>query len=1090
MRLIAVRVVRVMLLRLGCRRVPLAVSRRIALSVFNQVEVRLMSCRRRSYIMAFAAPVLVTVVAPMVRAQDAPRASRAPRDVALASVDPALFKGLRYRMVGPNRGGRVTAVTGVAAQPHTFYMGVASGGVWKTTDAGQNWNPISDGKIPVGSIGAIEVAPSDPNIVYVGTGSDGVRSNVSIGRGVYRSSDGGQTWSFVGLREVGQIGALRVHPTNPDIVFVSATGNPFRRNVERGVFRTRDGGRTWEKVLFLSDSTGASDVELQPGNPNVVYAVMWRGERKPWTIISGAREGGVYKSVDGGDHWTRLTAGLPNELIGKGNIAVTAANPDRLYLLYEAKPGGGLYRSDDAGATWSLVNGNPALVQRPFYYTTLAADPTNADVVYAGAEGFFKSTDGGKTLRSFPTPHGDNHEMWISPRDGNLMIQSNDGGANVSLNGGRTWSTQYNQPTSEIYQVYIDSQVPYRLYGAQQDNSTLIVPSLPLNSGQAEEWRSGPGCETGPIMPHPTNPDTVYGSCKGQYSRMSLKTGQEKQYWVGAQSLYGNVPADLMLRFQRVSPMEISPWDGRTLYYGSQHVHRTRDEGVTWERISPDLTANDPKLRNAISGEPITRDMTGEEVYPTLYAIRESPVQRGVIWAGANDGPFHVSRDNGATWTNVTPKDLPPGGRVAMIDPSPHRAGTAYYAVYRYLLGDFQPYVYRTDDFGRSWTRLTTGSNGIPDDVPTRVVREDPDRPGLLYAGTEFGMYVSFDDGAHWQSFQLNLPVVPINDIKVFRKDLVIATQGRSFWIVDNLTPLHQASATVASAPLTLFKPRDAQRLRYAAGGGFGRGRGAAAPQYPPAGATIDFYRSSAAGPVTLEILDETGRVVRTVSSEGEGGAAGAADPMMANREEEDEGPRRARAPARLPLEQGLNRFVWDLGLPGPRDGTTGRAGSGGPMALPGRYTVRVTAGGVTQSQPLLLRQDPRVERDGVTLADLRAQHEHNLRVRDLVSDVNRAVARLRDARARLRTASGASADTLARVRALEAKLLTPPIRYSKPELQAHITYLYGMTTGADQKVGRDARERYAMLRRDLDAVVAEINQLLGNDRLSAEAMR
>jgi photosystem II stability/assembly factor-like uncharacterized protein len=817
----------------------------------------------------------------------------------------------------------------------------------------------------------------------------------------------------------------------------------------------------------------------------VLFAVMWRGQRKPWTIISGAREGGIYKSIDAGDHWTKLTSGLPNELVGKGNIAVTPANPNRLYLLYEAKPGAGLYRSDDAGETWTLVNSQASLITRPFYYTTLAADPTNADVVYGGAEGFFKSIDGGKTFRNFPTPHGDNHDMWINPRNDSIMIQANDGGANVSLNGGRSWSTQYNQPTAEIYQVYTDSQVPYRLYGAQQDNTTVIAPSLPLNSGQAEEWRTGPGCETGPIMPHPTNPDTVYGSCKGQFSRMSLRTGQEKQYWVGAQSLYGNVPADLIYRFQRVSPMEISPWDPRTIYYGSQFVHRTRDEGVTWEKISPDLTANDPKLRNAISGEPITRDMTGEEVYPTLYSIRESPVQRGVIWTGSNDGPFYVTRDNGVTWTNVTPKDLPPGGRVAMIEPSPRRAGSAYYAVYRYLLGDFQPYIYKTDDFGKTWTRLTTGSNGIPNDNPTRVVREDPDRAGLLYAGTEFGMYVSFDDGGHWQSFQLNMPVVPINDIKVFRKDLLVATQGRSFWIVDDLTPLHQVTAQVAAAPLTLFKPRDAYRIRYQGGGGFGRGRGPAAPQYPAPGAVIDFYLGQSAGsPVTLDVLDETGKHVQSFSSE----AAAAATPVAGGEDEED-APRRARPAPRVPKEQGLNRFTWDLSYPGPRDGT-GRVAGGGPTAVPGRYQIRLTANGVSQTQPLVVREDPRVAKDGVTLADLRDQFDHNVRVRDLVSDVNRAVARVREADMRLRGASGAAADTLEKVRAIEAKLVTPPIRYSTPALQAHITYLYSMTNQADQRVGRDAKERYTVLRRELDGVVSQINQLLGADRTSAEALR
>jgi photosystem II stability/assembly factor-like uncharacterized protein len=1035
-----------------------------------------------------------------------------------AQVDPSLFKGLRYRMVGPNRGGRSTAVTGVASQPNSFYMGVASGGVWKTTDYGANWFPISDGKIPVGSIGAIEVAPSDANIVYVGTGSDDIRSNVSIGRGVYKSTDAGLSWSYVGLRDVGQIGAVRVHPSNPDVVYVSATGNPFKPTPDRGVYRTRDGGRTWEKVLFLSDSTGASDVEFQPGNPDVVFAVMWRGERKPWTIISGAREGGVYKSTDGGDHWTRLTSVLPNELIGKGNIAVTAANPNRLYLLYEAKPGGGLYRSDDAGATWSLVNSTPAIIQRPFYYTTIGADPTNADVVYVGAEGFWRSADGGKTLRTFPTPHGDNHDIWINPRDGNLMIQANDGGANVSLNGGRTWSTQYNQPTAELYQVYLDNQIPYRLYGAQQDNSTVIVPSLPLNSGQADEWRSGPGCETGPIFPHPTNPDTVYGSCKGQYSRMYLRSGQEKQYWVGAQSLYGNVGSDLVFRFQRVSPMEMSPWDSRTIYYGSQFVHRTRDEGVTWEKISPDLTAYEPRLRSAVSGEPITRDMTGEEVYSTLYSIRESPVQRGVIWTGANDGPFHVSRDNGVTWTNITPKDLPPGGRVAMIDPSPHRAGSAYYAVYRYLLGDFQPYIYKTDDFGKSWKRLTTGTNGIANDNPTRVVREDPDRAGLLYAGTEFGMFISFDDGGRWLPLQLNFPVVPINDIKVFRKDLVIATQGRSFWIMDNLTPLHQAGAEVVNATrgnrvaamptmeisdkttiykltTTLFKPRDAYRMRYQGGGGFGRGRGPAAPQYPQPGAMIDYFLGAApSGPVTLTVLDSAGKTVRTLTSEGPpgrargdstvaGGMPGAGVAAAAVEEEGEGGFQRVHPTPRLTTDVGLNRYVWDLTYPGPRDGRTGQPGGNGPMAVPGRYTLRLDVAGQTLTQPLVVREDPRVAKDGVTLADLRDQFDHAVRARDLVSDANRAAVRLRDARTRLKDATGSAADTLQRLAALEAKLVTPPIRYSTPGLQAHIAYLYGMTNQADQRVGRDAKERYQVLRRELDGVIAQLNQLLGPDR-------
>jgi photosystem II stability/assembly factor-like uncharacterized protein len=960
---------------------------------------------------------------------------------------------------------------------------VASGGVWKTTDAGDNWFPITDRHFEVASIGAISVYDGDPNIVYVGTGSDGLRSNVSTGRGVYRSNDAGQTWSFVGLRDVGQIGALRIHPSNPDIVFVSATGNLFRNNSERGVFRTADGGRTWKKVLYVSDSTGASDVELQPGNPDVVFAVLTRSERKPWTIISGAREGGVFKSTNGGESWTKLTGGLPNELVGKGNIGVTPANPSRLYLLYEAKPGGGMYRSDDAGLTWTQTSAMPNLITRPFYYTTLTADPTNADVVYAGAEGFFKSTDGGRTFRGFPTPHGDNHDLWINPRDANLMVQANDGGANVSLNGGRTWSTQYNQPTAEIYQVYLDNQFPYRLYGAQQDNSTLILPSLPLTSGQGEEWRAGPGCETGPIMPHPTNPDTVYGSCKGQYSRMSLRTGNEKQYWVGAQSLYGNPGKDLLLRFQRVSPMEISPHNPRVLYYGSQYVHRTRDEGVTWERISPDLTWNPPERQQKSSGEPITLDVTGEEYYSTLYAIEESPREAGVIWTGANDGPFHVTRDNGRTWTNVTPRDMPRGCRVATIDPSPHRRGSAYYASYCYLLGDFAPYAYRTDDYGRSWTKIT---NGIPADYPVRALREDVYQPGLLYAGTEFGMFISFDNGARWQRFQNNLPVVPINDIKVHRKDLVIATQGRGFWIMDNLTPLHDRTA--AGAALTgsrllasnvkahLFAPRDAYRLRY----GGGRGRlGVAGPEYPAAGAQIDFWLPSVpAGDVRLEIVDSAGTVIRSFSSEAPQRpqqADGPRDP------DEDMRPGGGGGGARLTKNAGLNRFTWDLRLPGPWNAATrGAAPGGGPTALPGKYTARLTLGDFSVVRPFVVNIDPRNASDGVRLVDLKEQYEVGMRVRDMVSEVNQLVARVRETKRRLANATGAAADTLRVVTEIEQKLVTPPVRYSKPELQAHITYLYSLTNQADQKLGRDVIERYAVLRKELDALKGQASAIPG----------
>ncbi len=1012
----------------------------------------------------FQKPLLTFVTLLLVSTiQGQTGASRPPM---MTSVDPSFFGGLRYRLVGPSRGGRVTTVTGVPAQPKTFYMGVASGGVFRTIDGGASWIPITDGKVPLGSTGSIAVADSDPNVIYLGTGSDGARSNVSTGRGVYKTTDGGQTWSFAGLYDAGQIGALRIHPTNPNIVWVSAGGDIFKPNSERGVFKTTDGGKTWRKVLFLSDQLGGMDVELQPGNPNVIYAWMSRLERKPWTIISGAREGGFYKSTDGGEHFTKIMTGLPNELIGKGNLAVTAAKPNRIYLLVEAKPGGGLYRSDDAGQTWTAMNPQPRnvgaqMIQRPFYYVTLGADPTNADVVYAGAESFFKSTDGGKTFSVMRPPHGDHHDIWINPKDGNTMIQANDGGANVSYDGGRTWSSQMNQPSAEIYGVWVDNQFPYKLYGAQQDNTTLIISSQ-ANPYSGEDWRAGPGCETGPIMPHPRDPNIVYGSCKGQYGVMNLRVGQEKSYWVGAQSLYGNPASDLILRFQRVSPMATSPHDPDVLYYGSQHVHRTRDKGVTWEKISPDLTAK-PECCQGISGEPITRDITGEEFYSTLYAITESPLEKGVIWTGANDGPFHVTRNNGKTWTNITPPDLPNGGRVQFIEASPHRKGSAYFAVFRYLLGDYAPYIYRTDDYGKTWTRLTDGKNGIPADTPTRVVREDPDREGLLYAGTEFGMFVSFDNGAHWQPFQLNLPNVPVTDIKVHNKDLIVSTQGRAFWILDNISSLHQLSPQIASSDVHLFDARDGYRTRVAAAN---------------LGPAIEYYLpANIPGVVTIEFADAKGAVLNSynsaVTSTGREGRPGAGMPGSGGVTADPDDPdapssRRGGAPPpRVTQNAGLNRVVWDVRN---KDGVT---------LPPGQYQVRVKVGDRTFTRNFHVLIDPRIAADGVTVADLQEQYEHNVRMRALVNDMNRLVTRVREAQ-RNSNATAGNGESTARLNALAAKLMTEPVRYGKPGLQAHITYLAGMTANVDQKIGRDAIERYAVLKKELEAVRLEVDGLLG----------
>ncbi|HEY6216816.1 MAG TPA: hypothetical protein VIW74_09110, partial [Pyrinomonadaceae bacterium] len=639
-----------------------------------------------------------------------------------------------------------------------------------------------------------------------------------------------------------------------------------------------------------------------------------------------------------------------------------------------------------------------------------------------------------------------------------IMIQSNDGGANISSDGGKTWSSQMNQPTAEIYGVWVDNQFPYKLYGAQQDNTTLIISSQAEPFSTAD-WRTGPGCETGPIMPHPANPDIVYGSCKGQYGVMNLKTGQEKNYWIGAQSLYGNAASDLIYRMQRVSPMATSPHDPDVLYYGSQYLHRTRDKGVTWERISPDLTAH-PDCCQGASGEPITRDITGEEFYSTLYAIAESPLEKGVIWTGSNDGPFYVTRDNGKNWTNVTPKDLPPGGRVQYIEASPHRKGSAYYAVYRWLLGDYKPYIYLTNDYGRTWTRLTNGKNGIPEDWPTRVVREDPDREGLLYAGTEFGMFISFDNGGHWQSFQLNLPNVPVSDIKVHHKDLIVSTQGRAIWILDNITSLHQLSSQQKTSAAYLFKPRDGYRTRVGP---------------TVLGPVVDYYLPAAAKhTVVIEILDSQGTVLNTYNSETpvlrpgrRGGGAADAESQL----DPDAGPaRRAIPPPRVTKTAGINRFVWDV------------RNEQGVTLPPGQYQVRLKSGIETFTQPLNVLIDPRVAADGVSVADLQEQFEHNMRMRELVSGVNQLATRVREAQDKLLKSATVDPTTLNRVNAIASKLLTEPVRYGKPGLQAHVIYLAGMTANVDQKIGSDAIERYAVLKKEFEALRAEVDQVLGSN--------
>ena len=991
---------------------------------------------------------------------------------AAPAYDAALFQDLPFRTVGPTRGGRVTAVAGHPAHPHTFYMGATGGGVWKTADAGQSWTNLSDGFFATPSIGAIQVAPSAPNVIYVGTGSDGIRSNVISGKGLYKSTDAGQSWSFIGLPEAGQIGGVAVHPNSPDTVFAAALGHPFGKNEQRGVFRSTDGGASWTNVLFASDSTGAIDIEMNPADPDLLYAAMWRGERKPWTIISGCAppcQDGLYTSTDGGDTWRRVTAGLPQGLIGKINIAVTPADPDRVYALVEAPEGEeGLYRSDDRGESWRLVNTREGLMTRPFYFTNITAHPTDPDVVYVGNVRNYKSTDAGASFTRVPATHADVHDLWINPEQPDLMIQGNDGGATVSVDGGATWSTQHNQPTAELYQVEVDDQFPYWLYAGQQDNSTIAVPSLPpaarAPAGPEGWWRAIGGCETGPAVPKIGDPSIIYANCKGRFGRYNRTTGQEKQYWVGAQYMYGRNPAELTYRFQRVVPIEISPHDSSTVYHGSQYVHRTTDDGVTWDTISPDLTAFKPQFQMA-SGGPITRDITGEEHYSTLYEIEVSPHDPQVIWTGANDGPVHVTRDGGDTWQPVTPPGMPPNGRIDAIEPSPHQPGTAYLAMHRRLLDDFAPYVYKTADYGQTWTRLTDGTNGIPAGDPVRVVREDPSREDLLYAGTDTGVFVSFDDGQRWQPLQNGLPTVPITEILVHDGDLVLSTMGRGFWVLDDLTPLRRLSEAVATAEAHLFAPRDAHRMRYRAS------RGSGAPQFPAPGAIIDYYLAEApAEEVRLEIVDRAGTVLRAFSSYAEQDTIDA-EPYDAMALDEPV----AEAIAPLPAKAGHNRFRWNLRYPSAwSDGTRG---SNGPLVAPGAYRVRLHVGSRTQTRPLRVRIDPRVQRDGVTRADLEEQLQFNLRLRDAISRARQAAAAMEPLQAEL--AQAGRPEAAAEVGTLHSQLVTAEDgSYPPPMLIDQLEYLSYMTTSADQKVGQDAFDRFKALETELTRLTAQWDRL------------
>lgn len=1032
-----------------------------------------------------------------------------PADLHAQPVDSTFFAGMEYRMAGPYRGGRSTAVAGFPEKPSTYLMGTTGGGVWKTTNAGQSWNNISDGFFG-GSIGAVAVAHADPSVIYVGTGSACIRGNTSTGHGAYRSMDGGKTWSFVGLPEAGQIGDIQVHPKDANVVYVAALGHPFGKNPERGVYRSTDGGDSWEHVLALSDSTGVVDLSLNPQNPREIYAAAWSGIRKPWAIRSGSRDGGVYKSTDGGDSWQRLENGLPHDLVGKTAVSVSPANPDRVWAMVEARaPEGGLYRSDDAGRSWQRVNRDRDLRQRAYYYIHVNADPQDENTVYVLNVGMHKSVDGGKSFERIQVPHGDVHDLWINPHDPTQMVVANDGGGQVSVDGAASWSTYYNQPTAEFYSVTVDDGFPYRLYAPQQDNSTISVPAwTPGDISPEQYWKSVGGCETGPIALDPSDPNIIYAGCYGGViTRFNQETQAARNVMVYPQLQLGQAPKDLKERFQWVSPIVVSPHDPQKIYHASQHVHRTTDGGHSWTTISPDLSTDTP-MHQEFGGGPITNEGTGVEVYNTVFALTESPHATGTLWAGTDDGRIHITRDDGGSWTEITPPGMPEQGTVSSIVVSPHAAGTAYVAVYRYRMDDFTPYAFKTTDYGQSWVRLTDGENGIPEDHPVRVVREDPERQGLLYAGTEFGLFVSFDDGSSWQSLQLNLPVTPITDLEVKDTDLVVATQGRSFWILDDLGTLRQFTDEATDAGRHLFQPDDAY-LVTADSGGEGTW-----PEGPTNGAVIAYYFDEApTGTVTLEILDDQGEVLRRVTSDSSTTVGPDPEKMveMEASERERERARRARIEIAeadrfqaetfvreeegpLPKKAGMNRYVWNLrtqGLDAPADAVVWGF-TGGVKVVPGTYTARLTTNGQTMTRTFEVMKDPR--RDDVTQEDLEEQFALGREIGATLDEVYAALETLRRTRTQVLTIAEqaerggygrdliTAADTLAgTLSAVErtiiqtrAESFQDVINYP-PRLDNQLAYLYGYVAGPDGRPTEGARQRY----QDLQAEWADVRSRL-----------
>ena len=932
--------------------------------------------------------------------------------------DPDVLGAVQWRCIGPPRGGRVVAVAGDPVEPMVFYFGACAGGVWKTYDGGVYWENVSDGFLNTAAVGAITVADSDRNVIYIGMGECCIRGDVSYGDGVYRSTDAGKTWVHLGLEDTRHIARVRVHPQNPDLVYVAALGHAFGPNEQRGVFRSSDGGKNWERVLYRDDKSGAIDLSIDATNPRILYAALWETLRTPWSLTSGGEGSGIFKSVDGGDTWQELTdnPGLPKGLKGRIGIAASPAKAGRVWATVEADDAG-LYRSDDAGATWELVTDNQDIHGRPWYYEHIFADPVDADTVWSLNYQAWKSVDGGKTFEQVSTPHGDNHDLWIDPNNPLRMIEGNDGGACVSFNGGETWSTIYNQLTAQFYHVTADNRYPYRVYGTQQDNTAISVPSRSHKGAipWGDCYTVGTS-ESGYIVVHPENPNVVFSGAVGSSAggggnliRYDHDTGQMRLITVWPELMTGRGSKEMKYRFQWTFPIQFSPHDSNVLYVTGNMAFRSTDEGTSWEAISPDLTRQDVTKMEP-SGGPITKDTSGAEVYGTIFAFVESPHEKGVFWAGSDDGLVHISRDGGENWEQITPPGMPPFTLVSMIEVSPHDPATAYIAATRYKLDEPRPMLYKTNDYGASWTEI---AGNIPAHDYTRVIREDPARRGLLYAGTETGVYVSFDDGESWRSLQANLPTVPVYDLLVKEGDLVAATHGRSFWVLDNIGQIQQAADGLADEPFQLLKPAETQRLRSplpgrkpASGKRYRMAMGAdvtfvesPGPQgqavrqvldggeNPPHGVMIFYYLDeSPEDEINLTISDGTGAVIKAWSNK---------QPAGEQADDSEQEPR-------LADQTGMNRFVWDMRYPlaekAPGDKTTEDIATG-PMAPPGTYEVRLSVGEQAQTHTFNIVKDPRVS---ASQEDLDAQFRFLMQIRDKVSDTHRAIMRLRSVRSQV----------------------------------------------------------------------------------------